>query len=205
MDIHDKTIQNIQITKTVGVGNSNLVQVEHCVQMDKVYYVSLPEQLDQILEQLKINRADLTHCMEWIGECEKATLSMAQAVNQQSQVICDICENTQANVCQELQCHCADILQDMQFQLNLLAKTFKQNCIIHACQQEAEWQAQHPPWKLLPYQRRTRSRQQYWNRRTRQGQFWHNIREQTQHSPLPHPLPHPLPLPHEHPMPDLEK
>ena len=35
-DIHNKTIQNVQITKTVGVGNSNPVQVEHCVQMDKV-------------------------------------------------------------------------------------------------------------------------------------------------------------------------
>ena len=46
-----------------------------CVQMDKVYYVTLPEQLDQILEQLKTNCTDLTHCMEWVGECEQATLS----------------------------------------------------------------------------------------------------------------------------------
>ena len=197
VDIHDKTIQNVQITRTVAVGNSNPVQVEHCAQTDKVYYVSLPEQLDQILEQLKINCADLTHCMEWVGECEKATLSMAQAIDQQSQVICDICENTQADVHQELQCHRADILQDVQFQLNLLAETFEQNCTIHACQQEAEWQAQRPPWELLPYQRRTWSCQQYWNRRTRQDQFWHNIREQMQHSPLP--------PPHEPPMPDLEE
>ena len=148
VDFHDKTIQNVQITKTVGVGNSNQVQVEYCVQTDKVYYVTLLKQLDQILEQLNTNRADLTHCMEWVGNCEKATLSMVQAVNQQSQVICDIHENTQADICQELQRLCADILQDVQFQLNLLVETFEQNCILHARQQEAHC----PLWELLPYQ-----------------------------------------------------
>ena len=69
VDVHNKAIQSIQIMRTVGVGNNNPVQVEHCVQMEKVYYVSLPEQLDQILEQLKINCTDLNHCMEWVGEC----------------------------------------------------------------------------------------------------------------------------------------
>ena len=161
MDVHNKTIQNVQITKTVGVGNSNLVQVEHCVQTDKVHYVTLLEQLDQISEQLKINCADLTHCVEWVGNCEKATLSVVQAVNQQSQVIR---KNTQEDVCQELQRLCADILQDVQFQLNLLAETFEQNHILHACQQEVH----HPPWELLPFQHHTRSCQQYWNRRMRQ-------------------------------------
>ena len=115
--------------------------------------------------------------MEWVGECETATLSVVQAIHQQSQQIRDIRKNTQADVCQELQRQCADILQDVQFQLILLAETFEQNCIIHACQQEAEWQAQCPPWELLPYQRRMQSHQQYWNRRTRQDQFWHNIRD----------------------------
>ena len=138
--------------------------------------------------------------MEWVGECEKATLSAVQAIDQQSQVICEIRENTQADMHQELQRQCADILQDVQFQLNLLAETFEQNCIIHACQQEVDWQAQCPLWELLPCQRCMQSHQQYWNRRTRQDQFWHNIREQTQHGPLP-PL---LPQPHEPPMPDLE-
>ena len=196
VDVHDKTIQIVQSTKTVGVGNSSPVQVEHCVQTDKVYYVTLPEQLDQISEQLKINRADLTCCMEWVSDCEKGTLSTLQAVNQQSQVIHDICENTQADICQELQRLRADILQDVQFQLNLLAETFEQNRILHACQQEAHC----PPWELLPYQCHTRSRQQYWNSRMRQDQFWCNIREQTQHSPPPLPLPQP----HKPPMPDLE-
>ena len=138
VDVHNKAIQSIQIMRTVGVGNNNPVQVEHCVQTEKVYYVSLPEQLDQILEQLKINCTDLNHCMEWVGECEKATLTAKQAVEKQSQVICNIRENTQADVCHELQCQWAEILQDLQFQLNLLAETFEQNCIIHICQQEAE-------------------------------------------------------------------
>ena len=50
--IHNQSIQNVQTTRTVGVGNSTPVQVEHCVQMEKVYYMTLPEELDQILEQL---------------------------------------------------------------------------------------------------------------------------------------------------------
>ena len=72
--IHDQSIQNVQTVKTVGAGNSTPVQVEHCVQTDKVCYVSLPEQLDQILKQLKTNLANLNHCMEWVGECEKLLL-----------------------------------------------------------------------------------------------------------------------------------
>ena len=131
VDVHDQSIQNIQTMRTVGAGNSTPVQVEHCVQMDKVYYISLPEQLDQILTQLKTNHADLNHCMEWVGECEKATLTAAQAVDKQSQTICNIHETIQADVCQELHRQCTDILQDVQFQLNLLAETFEQNRIIH--------------------------------------------------------------------------
>ena len=72
-DIHKKSTQNVPTTETIGIDNP--VQINTCVQMDKVYYVTLPEQLDQILEQLKTNCTDLTHCMEWVGECEQATLS----------------------------------------------------------------------------------------------------------------------------------
>ena len=136
--INDQSIQNVQTMKTVGAGNSTPVQVEHCIQTDKVYYVSLPEQLDQILEQLKTNCTEQNHCMEWVGKCAKATLAAAQVVNKQSQTICNIRETIQADVCQELQCQCTDILQDVQFQLNLLVESFEQNCIIHRCQQEAE-------------------------------------------------------------------
>ena len=98
VDIHEKSTQNVPTTETIGTDTCNLVQVETCVQMDKVYYVMLPEQLDQILEQSKINRTDLTHCMEWVGECEQATLSAIRAVDQQSQLI----QNTQADIHQEL-------------------------------------------------------------------------------------------------------
>ena len=92
VDVHDQSIQNIQTMRTVGAGNSTPVQVEHCVQTDKVYYISLPEQLDKILTQLKTNHADLNHCMEWVSECEKATLAATQAVDKQSQTICNISE-----------------------------------------------------------------------------------------------------------------
>ena len=111
--VHDQSIQNVQTMRTVGAGNSTPVQVERYIQMDKVYYISLPEQLDQILAQLKTNRTDLNHCMEWVGECEKATLTAAQAVDKQSQTICNIHETIQADVHQELQCQHTDILQDM--------------------------------------------------------------------------------------------
>ena len=51
--------------------------------------------------------------MEWVSKCEKATLTAVQAVNKQSQTICNIHETIQADVCQELQCQCTDILQDV--------------------------------------------------------------------------------------------
>ena len=62
--------------------------------------------------------------MEWIGECEQATLAATQTVEQQTQLIQNIRENTHKDIHQELQGHRADILQDAQFQLNLLAKNF---------------------------------------------------------------------------------
>ena len=60
--------------------------------------------------------------MEWVGECEQATLSATRAIEQQTQLIHNIQEQTQPDVCQELQCHRVEVLQDIQFQLNLLAK-----------------------------------------------------------------------------------
>ena len=45
----------------------------------------------------------LNHCMEWVGECERATLAATQAVDKQSQAICNIRENVQTDVHQELQ------------------------------------------------------------------------------------------------------
>ena len=77
LDIHKKSTQNALTTDTIGIDACNPVQVHTCVQTDKVYYVTLSEQLDHILEQLKINRTDLTHCMEWVGECEQTTLFAA--------------------------------------------------------------------------------------------------------------------------------
>ena len=76
--------------------------------------------------------------MRWIGECEQATLSATQAVDQQTQLIQKTRENIQADVHQELQYHRTEILQDVQFQLNLLAETFEQNHIVHLQHQEAQ-------------------------------------------------------------------
>ena len=93
---------------------------------------------------------------------------------------------------QELQKYPTNFLQDIQFQLNLLAETFKQNQLVHLRHQEA----QPPPWEWLPYQCRTRSWQQHWNLHIRQDQFWHHVREWEQQY---------QPLPNEPPMPDLEE
>ena len=62
--IHDKATQNTQTMEMIGTDPCNPINIDTCVQMDKVYYVTLPEQLDKILVQLKINHTDLTHCME---------------------------------------------------------------------------------------------------------------------------------------------
>ena len=197
LNIQDKEVQNIQQMKTTGTDPHNLEQVDTCIQMDKVYYVMLPKQLDCISEQLTTNRTDLTHCMEWVGACEQTTLNAACVVDQQTQLIQNIRESIQSDVHQELQKYQTDILQDVHFQLNLLAETFEQNRIVHLGQQEV----QQPPWEWLPYQCRTRSHQQYWNRRTRQDQFWRNIREHEQQGPPQLPQP----VLNDPPMPDLEE
>ena len=85
LDIQDKEIQNIPQTDTIGMDPHKLATTEQCIQTDMVYDVTLPEQLDHISEQLTINRQDLTHCMELVGECEQTTLAMANAVDQQTQ------------------------------------------------------------------------------------------------------------------------
>ena len=60
LDVHKKSTQNVPTTETIGIDTCNPEQIDTCVQMDKVYDVTLPEQLDQILEQLKTNHTDLT-------------------------------------------------------------------------------------------------------------------------------------------------
>ena len=90
LDVHKKSTQNTPTTQLIAVDTCKPIRADTCVQTDKLYYVTLPEQLDQILEQLKINRPDLIHCMEWVGECEQATLTTTRAVNQQSQLIQNI-------------------------------------------------------------------------------------------------------------------
>ena len=192
-----KEVHNTPQTETTGMDPQNLKKVENCIQMDKVYYVTLPEQLDHISEQLTTNRQDLICCMEWVGECEQTTLAAAHAIDQQIQLLQNLHDSIQLDIHQELQKYHTDILQDVQLQLNLLAETFEQNRIVQLRHQEA----QQPPWEWLPYQCCTRSHQQYWNRRTRQDHFWHNIREWEQQDPS-----HlPQPTPHEPPMPDLEE
>ena len=116
----------------------NLKKVENCIQMDKVYYVTLLKQLDHISEQLTTNQKDLTHGMEWAGECEQTPLAAAHAIDQQAQLLQNLRDSIQQALCQELQIYCTDILQDVQFQLNLLAEIFEQNRLIQLRHQEAQ-------------------------------------------------------------------
>ena len=53
--IHDKVTQNTKITEMRATDLCNSININTCVQMDRVYYVTLPEQLDDVLAQLKIN------------------------------------------------------------------------------------------------------------------------------------------------------
>ena len=100
--------------------------------------MTLPEQLDHISEQLTTNRQDLTHCMEWVGECEQTTLAAANTIDQQTQLLQILCDSIQQDTCQELQKYHTNVLQDVQFQLNLLAETFEQNRLVHLRHQEAQ-------------------------------------------------------------------
>ena len=130
--------------------------------MDLVYYVTLPDQLQGILNQLDTNRKDLIRCMEWIGECEKTTVVATKAIEQQQQDLQDLQKANHEHWYQELQRLCISLIQDIQFQLNLLAEAVEQNHISHLESQEAC----RPPWERLPYQCHTRSRQQYWQQHT---------------------------------------
>ena len=121
--------------------------------------MTISEQLDCISEQLTTNQQDLTDCMEWVGECKQTTLAVANVIDQQAQLLQTLCDSVQRDLHQELQKYHTNVLQDVQFQLNLLAKTFEQNRLVHLWHQEA----QQPPWEWLPYQCRTRSHQQHWN------------------------------------------
>ena len=137
-DIQDKQVQNTPQTETTGTDPQNLTTAEHCIQTDRVYYVTLPEQLDHISKQLTINQQDLTHCMEWVGECEQTTLAAANAIDQQTQQLQTHRDSIQQDLHQELQKYCTNVLQDVQFQLNLLAETFEQNRLVHLQNQEAQ-------------------------------------------------------------------
>ena len=127
LDIQDKQVQNTPQTETTGTDPQNLTTAEHCIQTDRVYYVTLPEQLDRISKQLTINRQDLTRCMEWVGECKQTALAEANAIDQQTQQLQTHRDSIQQDLHQELQKYCTNALQDVQFQLNLLAETFEQN------------------------------------------------------------------------------
>ena len=96
--------------------------------------------------------------MEWIGECEKTTLVATTVIEQQCQDLQELQKANHEHLYQELQCLRISLIQDIQFQLNLLAEAIEQNRISHQESQEAC----RPPWECLPYQHRTRSCQQYW-------------------------------------------
>ena len=83
----DKEVQNMPQTETTGTDPQNSEKVENYIQTEKVYCVTLPEQLDHISEQLTTNRQDLTCCMEWVGECEQTTLAAAHVIDQQTQLL----------------------------------------------------------------------------------------------------------------------
>ena len=134
--VQDKGVQNTRQTETTGTDPQNLKKLENCIQTDKVYYITLLEQLDHISKQLAIK--DLTRCMEWVGECEQTTLAAAHAIDQQTQLLQNLHDSIQQDLRQELQKYCTNILQDVQFQLNLLAETFEQNRLAQLRHQEAQ-------------------------------------------------------------------
>ena len=83
---------------------------------------------------------------------------------------------------QELEKHSNDLTPDIQFQFTLLAETLDQESMQqtnrHFHLLEYHYRAGEPiqpPWETLPYMRRTRSQEAYWNRQIRQDRFWRNI------------------------------
>ena len=81
--------------------------------------------------------------MEWIGECDKMTLVATKAIKQQRQDLQELQKANHEHLYQKLQLLCISLIQDIQFQLGLLAETVEQNCISHQERQEAC----RPPWE----------------------------------------------------------
>ena len=78
---HEET----QVSPAWSMVQTNTVQTSNTdtqVQTGLVYYVTLPDQLQGILNQLDTNRKDLICCMEWIGECEKTTVVATKVIEQ---------------------------------------------------------------------------------------------------------------------------
>ena len=63
--------------------------------------------------------------------------------DQQTKQLQTNCDSIQQDLRQELQKYRTNVLQDIQFQLHLLAETFEQNRLVHLQHQEA----QRPPWE----------------------------------------------------------
>ena len=110
--------EEMQVSPAQSMAETNTVQTTNTdiqVQTDLVYYVMLPNQLQGISNQLETNHKDLTHCMEWIGECEKTTLVATKAIEQQCQDLQELQKANHEHLYQELQCLRISLIQDIQF------------------------------------------------------------------------------------------
>ena len=72
-----QTDQSTQVTSTTvtrAIGNTVPMCSESTDQTDCTYYITLPKQLTEISQHLKINSQDVVRCMELVGECERVML-----------------------------------------------------------------------------------------------------------------------------------
>ena len=121
----DEETQVSPFTSTAETNTATTTYTDTQIQTDLLYYVTLPDQLHHISEQLETNRKDLNHCMEWIGECEKTTLVATKAIEQQQQDLQELQKANHEHLYQELQCLHISLIQDIQFQLNLLVEAIE--------------------------------------------------------------------------------
>ena len=82
--------QTILPIKNTATGTDYRVYQDLVVQATQPDYISLPEQLDEIIKHSHVTRQDIMRCIRWIIECKKTITVNSQAIINHTQQLTEI-------------------------------------------------------------------------------------------------------------------
>ena len=85
----------------------------------------VPHQLHVCFTMVHFACQNITRCMEWVGECTKAVIDNTEAVIANTERQSDSFKQQKENIREEFECFCCKLLQDLQFQVGLLADSLE--------------------------------------------------------------------------------